>query len=154
MSLFGKLDAANIPSNPYHIDKGTYSAEVITAKYQENRDGVRQLYIQYEITDTDSEFVGSKPAKTYTLVSDDMTAEALELLPNDEKKKIRLSMSALKKDLCGNETNTSQKGLGVALEDLNEPDWDPAVLVGTKVVINIGNNGNYVNIRWVNLDED
>lgn len=154
MSIFGELDAAQVSTNPYFIEGGEYAAEVIEAKYKENRDGVRQLYIQYILTDTDSEYVGQKPSHFFNLVADDMTAEKFALLPAEEKKKIRLAMATLKKTLCGSDGNANHKGLGVPVDDLNDKDWNPAVLVGTKVMLGIANGGTnneYVNIRWVNL---
>jgi hypothetical protein len=154
MSIFGKLDAAAVSTNPFWIEAGDYSAEVVDARYKTNRDNVKQLYIQYVITDENSEFLDQKPSHFFNLVDPDMTAEALALLPADEKKKIRMSMANLKKTLCGNEGNSNQKGLGVAIDDLNDENWNPETLKGTKVMIGIGNGGSsneFVNIRWVNL---
>lgn len=157
MSIFGQLDAANIPTNPFLIAKGTYEAQVVAAKFQENRDNVRQLYIQYEITTADSEYAGRKAAKIYNLVDADLTEKEFSVLPADDKKKIMIMITSLKKDLCGNEANVSQKGLGVSPDDLNDPNWNPATLVGTKVMLgitNYGTNDQGVNVRWVNLLEE
>jgi hypothetical protein len=156
MGVFGKLDAAAIVTNPFFVKKGTYGAEVTAAKFQENKDGQKQLYIQYEITDEDSEYFGNKVNKIYSIVDSNMTAEDLAKLPPDEQKKIRNNLASLKRDLCGSDSNTSQKGLGVDIEDLDDENWDPAVLVSTKVVIgvvNYGANNEGVNIRWVNVSE-
>lgn len=155
MSLFGKLDAANIPTNPFFIEKGDYSAEVTKAQYKTNRDQQKQLVIEYTITDEESQFLDSRASKYYTLVDSEMTQEMFELMPADEKKKIRQAMAALKRDLCGNDNNPSQKGLGISMDDLND-DFNPEILVGTKVQIGISNygaNNEGVNIRWVNLAE-
>jgi hypothetical protein len=154
MSIFGQLDAAAIPTSPFFVEKGTYSAEVIAARFQTNKDQQRQLYIQYQITNEDSQYLGSKVVRTYNLVDPDLTAETLALMPTDEQKKIRQNNAALKRDLCGNDNNSTQKGLGVDINDLNDPNWDPAILVGRKVEIGIANygaNNEGVNVRWVNL---
>ena len=152
MSIFGELDAANIPSNPFFVEKGDYSAEVVDAQFRDNRDGQRQLVIEYMINDEASQFYESKVKQYFTLVDASMNQEKLELLPADEQKAIRRSNSALKRTLCGNPTNSSQKGLGVAVNDLNSKDWDPAILKGTKVNIGVSNYGtDGVNVRWVNL---
>lgn len=156
MSLFGKLDAANIPTNPFWVEKGEYSAEVTKAHYKNNRDGQRQLVIEYTITDEDSQFLDSKVYHYFTLVDPNMTQESFALLPSEEQKSIRRTLSALKRTLCGNEGNSSQKGLGVSPDDLNDEEWNPETLVGTKVnlgVSNYGANNEGVNVRWVNLSE-
>jgi hypothetical protein len=156
MSIFGKLDAANIPTNPFWVEKGEYSAEVSKAEYKTNRDGQKQLLLEYVITDEGSQFLDSKVSQFFTLVDSDMTEESFLLLPADEQKSIRRTMSALKRTLCGNDSNASQKGLGVNADDLNSEDWDPSVLVGTKVnlaVNNYGSSNEGVAVRWVNLAE-
>jgi|SRR5882724_129956 len=157
MSIFGKLDAAAIPTNPYYIEKGEYEAEVTKAQYKMNRDQQKQLHIEYTITDEGSQFLDSKATQFFTLIDPDMDSEALALLPVDEQKSIRRAISGLKRTLCGNDNNTSQKGLGVDIDDLNDESWNPEVLVGTKVNIGISNygaNNEGVNLKWVNLREE
>lgn len=156
MGIFGKMDALNIPTNPYYIAEGEYSAEVTNAQYKNNRDGEPQLVIEYTINDEASEFLDSKAFHYFRLIDPEMTLEAFDILPADEKKDIRRTMSSMKRTLCGNENNASQKGLGIAAEDLNDPEWDPAVLKGIKVNMGISNYGadkQGVNVRWVNLAE-
>lgn len=156
MSIFGKLDAQTIQTNSYWVEKGEYSAEVTKAEFKTNRDGDRQLFIQYTINNEDSQFLDSKVSQYFTLPDPEMTHESLLLMPPEEQKKIRLSMAKLKRTLCGNENNENQKGLGVAIDDLNDPDWNPVTLLGTKVdlaVSNYGANNQGVNINWVNLTD-
>jgi hypothetical protein len=61
----------------------------------------------------------------------------------------------LKRTLCGNENNPSQKGLGINMEDLNDPEWNPEkALIGIQVnlaVNNYGASNEGVSVRWVNL---
>jgi len=154
MSIFGQLDAANIPTNPYFVEQGEYEAEVTNAQFKTTKNGDRQLQIRYTITDESSAFLDSVVTQFFTLVDPSMTQEDFELLPADEKAKIRKNNSALKRTLCGNENNPSQKGLGVNMDDLNDSDWNPDALVGTKVnlaVNNYGSNNEGVSVRWVNL---
>lgn len=156
MSIFGQLDAAAIPTNPFYVEAGEYTAEVTKAQYKTNRDNVKQLHIEYTITNEDSQFLDSKVVQYFSLVAEDMTQEKFMTLPADEQTKIRRTLSSLKRTLCGNDSNSSQKGLGVAVDDLNNAEWDPAVIVGTKVNIgisNYGSNNEGVNVKWVNLSE-
>lgn len=154
MSIFGKLDAANIPTNPFWVEAGEYEAEVTEAKYQVNKKekDTRQLVIKYTIDEDESEFNGYQVAQFFNLVDPEMTVEDLELLPLEDRKAIRRNNAALKKTLCGN--NQGQKGLGVDSNDLNDSDWDPGVLVGLKVNIGVRNYGSTnegVSVQWVSL---
>jgi len=149
MSLFGKLDAETIKSNPFFIEKGEYEAEVTDAKYKAGRDGGRQLVIDFVIEDETSQYDGKRASKFFDLVDSEMTFEAFALLPPEEKATISRNLSSTKNMLCGNGRN---KGLGVAADDLNDKDWDPAVLKGVKVIMSISNFGDDgVNVRWANL---
>lgn len=49
MNIFAKLDAETIPSNPFHVKEGEYSAEVTQGKFQVNKDGKKQLVIEYTV---------------------------------------------------------------------------------------------------------
>lgn len=153
MSIFGQLDAAAIPSNPFHVGAGEYTAEVTKAEYSTSRAGNRQLHIEYTITSEESEFLDQRLNHYFQLVDADMTEEAFALLSVEDRARIRKTNSKIKQTLCGNDANHSQNGLGVDPDDLNDPNWNPAVLVGTKVdiaVTNGGTNNEYVNIKWVN----
>lgn len=151
MSIFGKLDAETIPTNPFWVEKGEYDGEITDAKYQNNRDGERQLIITYTIDDADSQFQDSKVNQYFTLVDPEMTLETFSNLPADDQKKIRKNNSALKRTLCGDDRN---KGLGIAADDLNDENWNPEVLKGLKVhfaVYNYGSKDEGVGVRWANL---
>jgi hypothetical protein len=157
MSIFGQLDAASVSSNPYKVEKGIYPAEVTKFEFRQARSGSRQLFLETVIRDEESEFDGERVNKYYFLPDADMTQEKFDALPADEKKRVRKNMATLKKDLCGTEGREDQKGLGIDVNELNDPDWDPTVVVGTPVTIgvtNFGANGNGVNLQWINLRED
>ncbi len=155
MSLFGKLDAANIPTNPFKVDAGTYSAVVTVGEYRQKKDnGGRQLHIEYQINDPDSEFNNRKVGQYFDLVDESMTEEQMDLLPPDEKSKIKKTNSAIKRTLCGNASRDDQPGLGLTEDDLNDPDWTPEQLVGLNVdvtVYNYGTNNDNTGVRFVNL---
>lgn len=154
MSIFGKLDAQTVSSNAFFIEEGEYLAEVTKAGYEVKQDGERLLVIKYTITDPDSQYIDSTATQRFTLVDPELTLEMLELMPAEEKKKIRLANAKVKRNLCGNPGNSSQKGLGVDVDDLNGGDWVPESLVGTKVKIGISNWGtDGVNVKWVNLQD-
>jgi hypothetical protein len=160
MSIFGKMDAANIPTNPYFIEAGEYHSEVTKAFFKDGRnkdgDATRQLVLEFTIKDEDSQYNGRKQPAYYNLVDPNMTQEDYELLPAKEKASIQRELSKLKRDLCGNENNSSQKGLGVDIEDLNDDSWKPETLIGTEVTLALSNWGptnEGVNIKWVNLAE-
>lgn len=154
MSIFGQIDAATIKTNPYFIEAGEYSAEVTKAYFKDNKDKQRQLVIEYTINNEDSMYLDKRVSQYFTLPDPNMTAEDFALLPADDKKKLQGTLSSMKRTLCGNSAKASQKGLGVNVDDLNDKNWDPAIVVGTKVDISISNFGDEgVNIRWVNLSE-
>lgn len=156
MSIFGKMDAATIPTNPFWIEAGEYKAEVTDAKYQTNRNDEKQIVIEYVIIDSDSEFVDKKAKQYFVLVEDAMTAETFNLMPAEEKQKIRRDMANLKRTLCGSGNNSNRRGLGVDVNDLNDPAWDPAVLKGLKVdmtITNYGPNDEGINVKYVNLSD-
>ncbi len=152
MSIFGKLDAANIKTNPLFIEQGEYPAEVTKAEFRTREsDGTRQLYFQYTITDENSKFNNKKASQFFNLVDPDMTAEMLAELPTEEQEKIEKTNSALKRTLFGTNGFANQHGLGVTEEELNDPEWTPEPLIGTRIILTIGNFGTEgVNIRNVN----
>jgi hypothetical protein len=156
MSIFGQLDAANIKTNPLFIEQGEYVAEVTKAEFRKRAsDDARQLYFQYTITQEESKYNGKRASQFFTLVSSDMTAEMLAELPVDEQEKIEKSNSALKRTLSGTSGFANQKGLGLAEEDLNNPEWTPESLIGTKIILTISNYGiDGVNVRSVNIIEE
>ncbi len=152
MGIFGQLDAAAIPSNAFFIKQGEYPAEVTLAEFQTNKDDERMLVIEYTINDESSEFDGQKQRQRFVLIDSAMTQEMFEELSGEEKKTLRNRMTNLKRTLCGN--GSFSKGLGVDINDLNDPEWNPSVLMGLQVIMAIKNFGaentgtsiNYVNI--------
>jgi hypothetical protein len=153
MSIFGKLDAANVSANANFIEAGDYLAEITDAEYRTSNSGDRQIVIEYTVTNEDSAFKGSKAREYLKLPPADFTAEQFELMPPDEKKKLRESMAKVKARLCG--YSDKNVGLGIKENDLNDPEWTPAVLKGTAVRLGINNgaSGQYINIKYVALQD-
>ncbi len=150
MSIFGKMDAAKVKTNPYYVEAGDYFGEIVEADIRTKRDSDdRYLYIQFEILDEESAFKGSKPTLRQDLPAADLTEEVMASLPADDQAKIRRDMTTVKNILCG---NNRFPGLGIDPEDLNDPDWHPKVLKGLKVnftVRNFGEDG--VQISYANI---
>lgn len=151
MSIFGKLDAANVKANPNHIDTGDYEGEVTWAGIRTNESGDRRLVIEYTIENEESAFNGSKHRETFFLPAEDMTEEQMLLLPVEDQKKIRKNNANVKKRLCG--YSAKNIGLGVSEDDLNDPNWTPEVLKGLKVRFGIQVNGDYINTKYVVLQD-
>lgn len=158
MSIFGKLDAMSIPTNPFWIEEGEYTATVSSATIKTAKDNnTRQLVIEFTITDENSAYLDQKASKYFDLVDPELTEEAYALLPAEQKKIIKRNTSSLKKFLCGSDGSTSQTGLGVNADDLNSEEWNPEYLVGTEVTVainNYGTNNTGVGVRWANLLKD
>ncbi len=152
MSIFGKLDAAVISTNPYKIDEGDYDGEIVDAEFGIARDGeTRQLMIEYTITTEDSSFKGQNVKEFFSLVPEDFTHETMAMLPPDEQKKIRQNLANLKGRLCGR--SERNKGLGIDEDDLNSEGWSPVVLKGlaVRLGINNGRDGQYTNVKYAVL---
>lgn len=152
MNIFGDMDVATIKSNPNYVEEGEYLAEVTKSEIKAKSDGGRILLLEYQVTEPNSRFNKVRVTHIFNLIDEGMTKEKIDLLPEDEQEKIWKNLSALKRTLCGNPRNSFQKGLGVPADDLNDPNWNPATVVGTKIRMGISNWGDEgVNVRWVNL---
>jgi hypothetical protein len=153
VSIFGKLDAREIPASPYYIAAGEYDAEVTDAQYRIKKDSdQRQLFIEYTITDEGSLFNNKRVRTYFDLVDPDLTNESFMMLPTAEQAIIQRNMTNLKRALCG--FNDNIRGLGVSEDDLNDDNWEPASLKGIKVRIGISNYGpdnQSVNVKWANI---
>jgi hypothetical protein len=154
LSIFGKLDAESISSNPFKVDDGIYEGEVTKFEFRETRTGQRQIFLRVVIKEEESMFDGQGVDKTYWLPDADMDQEMLNSLPDDEKKRTLQNMATVKKDLCGEEGNTRRQGLAIDPNDLNDPDWDPKFMVGTPVMIGVKVYKDKSQIQWINKREE
>jgi hypothetical protein len=140
MSIFGNLDAALVKTDPFFIPAGDYYATITAAEvkiYEEKP----QFVITYKINDPSSQYNSFSARKIYTLPDPNMTQEDYELLSGKDRQRLDTAMSSLKRDLCGRDEDDEDNGLGVDPDDLNNPEWNPASLVGLEVVISINNYG-------------
>lgn len=140
MSIFGKLDAALVKTDPFFIAAGDYYAS-ITASEVKIYEEKPQFVITYKINDASSPYNNFSARKIYNLPDPDMTQEDYELLSGKERQRLDTAMASLKRDLCGRDEDPEDNGLGVDPNDLNNPEWNPASLVGLEVIISINNYG-------------
>lgn len=140
-SVFGDIDAEDIQTNPYFVEGGVYYGRISKAEFKENSDGTKiNLMISYEITgaaDSENEqYVGNWPTD-FLRVYPNLTKEDEAAMDADDRKKLKDDRVRLVRRLCGG--GKGRPGLGVPKADLNDPDWNPEVLVGTEVEMFIKN---------------
>lgn len=152
MSIFGELDAKEIPNNPFFIPAGEYSGVVSGAEIKEDRTGQLRLNIEYTISD-DNAYHGKTVRDSFRIFPN-LTRADFEMLQPKEKSEISSERSRLKQRLCGDPA-FDDPGLGVNPEDLNDDNWDPKSLVGTLVDLTITNSadGRYTNVRTARIVE-
>lgn len=158
MGIFGKLDASNIPDNPYFVGEGEYTA-IITKSFVHNnqKQNKHQLVIEYKILEAEDEENNkykNKVVRDWFDMFPEMTQEDYDALTPEEQGDIDAANSAIKRRLCGFKSGSKEyPGLGIDVEDLDE-NWDPKSLVDTEVELAIvlgGDNKEFSNIKWVNL---
>lgn len=158
MGIFGKLDAKNVPDNPFFVDEGEYTAVIEKAFIHENKKQEKhQLVIQYKITEADddgNEKYKGKQIRDWFDIFPEMTEEDYNDLTPEEQGDVDAANSAVKRRLCGFTSGKREfPGLGVDIDDLDE-SWDPKSLVDTEVELAIvlgGDNKEFSNIKWVNI---
>lgn len=92
MGLFGDMDAADIPENPYYVAPGTYYCVLTKAERVEKKDKSGEgLSFTWVIEYEDSEYNGNQ-VQDWKNIYPDLTSE--EITPN-----IRKSLSFLKQRL-------------------------------------------------------
>lgn len=78
MGLFGNLDAADIPDNPFYVAPGTYPAVLTEAKIQAKKDGSGSgLSFKWIIEDEDSEYNGQNISDWQNLPPEDLTQDGM-----------------------------------------------------------------------------
>lgn len=145
MALFGDIDAADIPEDPFHVDDGTYLATLTEVKaVTRNSDGQHGLAFKWTITEEDSEFEGNT-LNDWKNFYPDLTEE--DLTPD------------IKKDLSRLKQRLAQ--IGVPEEEMNSFTENFEDYVGTEAYVTVKNTTNqddpsrkYRNITFVRLPED
>lgn len=145
MALFGDIDAAEIPEDPFHVDDGTYLCTLTEVKaVQRNSDGQNGLAFKWTITEEDSEFEGNtlNDWKNFypDLTEDDLTAD-------------------IKKDLSRLKQRLTQ--LGVPEEEMNSFTENFGDYIGTEAYVTVKNTTDtkdpskkYRNITFVRLPNE
>lgn len=145
MALFGDIDAAEIPEDPFHVDDGTYLSVLTEVKaVVRNSDGQHGLAFKWTITEEDSEFEGN------TL--NDWKNFYPELTEEDLTPEIKKDLSRLKQRLTQ---------LGVPEEEMNNFTENFEDYIGTEAYVSVKNTTDtkdpsrkYRNITFVRLPED
>lgn len=136
-SIFGDLDLTAAADDPFKVENGTYLAFVKEAEVKLSQKGNRGLNITYEIAGNGNDGDG-KTIKEWKNIPDAKDAASDEEGGSAEG---RRSASFLKQRLLS---------LGVAPESVNKVKVSE--LVGTKVVITVGeNNQGYSSVNKVEL---
>jgi hypothetical protein len=142
MALFGDIDAAEIPEDPFHVDDGTYLSVLTEVKaVVRNSDGQHGLAFKWTIIEEDSEFEGNtlNDWKNYypDLTEEDLTPE-------------------IKKDLSRLKQRLTQ--LGVPEEEMNNFIENFEDYTGTEAYVTVKNTTDtkdpsrkYRNITFVRL---
>lgn len=147
MGLFGDVDAADIPDNPYYVAPGTYNCVLSEAKKVDKKDGSGSgLAFKWVIQDEDSEYNGSQ-IQDWKDIFPDLTAD--EITQN-----VRRKISFLKQRLT--EMGLSPEEQNELLEPGNLED-----LVGLEAyveVVEVPDKNDpdikYSNVKKVSLDEN
>jgi hypothetical protein len=145
MSLFGDIDAHEIPEDPFHVDDGTYLSTLTEVKaVKRNSDGQNGLAFKWTITEEDSEFEGNT-LQDWKNFYPDLTEE-------DITPEIKKDLSRLKQRLS--QIGVPEEEMGSFLENLDE-------YVGTEAYVTVKNtvdtkdpSRKYRNITFIRLPED
>lgn len=145
MGLFGDVDAADIPEDPFHVDDGTYLCTLTEVKaVQRNSDGQHGLAFKWTITEDDSEFEGNT-LNDWKNFYPDLTEEDLT--------------QDIKKDLSRLKQRLTQ--LGVPEEDMGKFNENFDEYIGTEAYVTVKNTTDtkdpskkYRNITFVRLPEE
>lgn len=142
--LFGKLDASEIPDDPFHVDDGTYLSVLQEVKaVQRNSDGQNGLSFKFAIVEEDSEFEGNT-VQSWKNFYPDLTED--DLTPD-----IKKDLSRLKQFLTQ---------LGVPEEDMDAFVENTDDYIGSEYYVTVRNTADkadpskkYRNITHVRVPE-
>lgn len=144
MGLFGDVDAADIPEDPFHVDDGTYLSVLTEVKaVVRTSDGQHGLAFKWTITEEDSEFEGN------TL--NDWKNYYPELTEKDLTSDIKKDLSRLKQRLTQ---------IGVPEEEMGRFNENFDDYIGTEAYVTVKNTTDtrdpskkYRNITFIRLPE-
>lgn len=94
LSLFGEVDVAEVPDDPFHVDDGTYLTALTEVKaIQTNSDGQDKLVLKFSILD-EGEFYGNS-VQDYKNFYPEATQEEIEANTDMKKDLARLKQRLL-----------------------------------------------------------
>lgn len=131
MGLFGDLDVASGEADPFHVPANTYEADLYKAEVKD-KDDKKALILTYKISDGPHKGKTVGEFKTIPQPADPNN------LTEDESK-------------ARNYLTQRLASLGIPKERMNSVDTND--LQGLAVVITVVNNGEYTNVRKVELRE-
>lgn len=144
MGLFGEVDAAEVPDNPFYVAPDTYRCILAELNRVEKKDGSGEgLAFKWVIEDEDSEFNGNQ-IQDWKNIYPNTSAD--ELTPE-----IRKDNSRLKQRLT--ELGLSEDEMNGLLDNLEEYVGLVAYVEVTETADKKDPSKKYTNVRKVTLDE-
>lgn len=144
-SLFGDVDASEVPDDPFYVAPDTYDCILTEANLVEKKDqSGHGLAFKWVIEDDDSEYHGNQ-IQDWKNVYPDITSD--EITPN-----IRKDMSRLKARLT--EMGVAEEDMGGLLDNLDDLVGIRAFVTVTESrVVKDGEEKVYSNVKSVRIDE-
>jgi hypothetical protein len=103
MGLFGEVDAAEVPDNPFYVAPGTYPCVLTEAKVVPKKDGTGQgLAFKWVIQDEDSEYNGQN-IQDWNNIYPEVTED--EVTPEIRRDQARLKMRLTQMGLSTEQMN-------------------------------------------------
>jgi hypothetical protein len=147
MSLFGDIDAADIPENPFYVAPGTYECVLTEANIVAKKDGSGVgLSLKWVIDDEDSDYKGQNLSDWFN-VYPELTAEEMTQPQKQDLSRLRQRLTQM------GLTTEEQNALGD--EDARNE------LIGMKAFVSVKETPDkkdpdkiYTNITKVSLEEE
>lgn len=147
MSLFGDIDAADIPENPFYVAPGTYYCVLTEANVVAKKDDSGYgLSLKWVIEDEDSEYNGMNVSDWFNVYPDVSKDELTQKMKQD--------LSRLRQRFTQMELTTEQQNAMGDEDSRNE-------LIGMKAFVTVKESPDkqdpdkiYTNIVKVSLEED
>lgn len=142
--LFGDIDAAEVPDNPFYVAPDTYRCVLAELNRVSKKDGSGEgLAFKWVIEDEDSEFNGNQ-IQDWKNIYPDVTSE--ELTPEIRKDNARLKQRLIELGLSEDEMND-------LLDNLEEYVGTVAFVEVTETTDRKDPSKTYTNIKKVTVDE-
>lgn len=144
MGLFGDVDAAEVPDNPFYVAPDTYRCVLAELNRVEKKDGSGEgLAFKWVIEDEDSEYNGNQ-IQDWKNIYPDVTSD--ELTPEIRKDNARLKQRLIELGLSEDEMN----GL---LDNLEEYVGTVAFVTVTETADRKNPEKKYTNVQKIQIDE-